>query len=340
MSYLTMKDQDLKGRKVLIRQDLNVPIRDGQIANDARIVASLPTIQAAVAQGAHVMVMSHLGRPKEGEVNDEYSMKPVADYLSKALNQSVRLIDQPFQTPFEVQAGEVVLFENVRFFAGEKACDESLSRQMAALCDVFVMDAFGTAHRAQASTYGVAKYAAVACAGPLLTAELEALAQATQKPKKPVLAIVGGAKVSTKIAVLESLADQVDQMIVGGGIANTFLLAAGYSVGASLVEASEVELARRLMGAVDIPLPVDVVVAQEFSADAAGVSKPIKGVTEVDMILDVGEQTRAIFAEKIAEAGTIIWNGPVGVFEFPAFEGGSQALAEANSTSYRPQSHP
>lgn len=329
-----MQDLDLKGRKVLIREDLNVAIKHSAVVNDTRIVAALPTIRMALEAGAKVMVMSHLGRPEEGKPiaeQAEASLAPVAAHLQKLLGSPVRLVDDYLQNPQSAESvdGEVVLLENVRVNVGEGKNADDLARAYAALCDVFVMDAFGTAHRAQASTHGVAKFAAVACAGPLLAAELDALEKALDKPERPMLAIVGGAKVSSKLQVLESLAEKTDQLIVGGGIANTFLLAAGYPVGKSLVESDLVGTAKALMQKTNIPLPVDVVVAKEFSADAAAMVKDVKDVAEDDMILDIGPQTAAKLAEIIATMRTIIWNGPIGVFEFEAFAKGTQAIAEA-----------
>lgn len=329
-----MQDLDLKGRKVLIREDLNVAIKHSAVVNDTRIVAALPTIRMALEAGAKVMVMSHLGRPEEGKPiaeQAEASLAPVAAHLQKLLGSPVRLVDDYLQNPQSAEPvdGEVVLLENVRVNVGEGKNADDLARAYAALCDVFVMDAFGTAHRAQASTHGVAKFAAVACAGPLLAAELDALEKALDKPERPMLAIVGGAKVSSKLQVLESLAEKTDQLIVGGGIANTFLLAAGYPVGKSLVESDLVGTAKALMQKTNIPLPVDVVVAKEFSADAAAMVKDVKDVAEDDMILDIGPQTAAKLAEIIATMRTIIWNGPIGVFEFEAFAKGTQAIAEA-----------
>jgi phosphoglycerate kinase len=329
-----MQDLDLKGRKVLIREDLNVAIKHSTVVNDTRIVAALPTIRMALEAGAKVMVMSHLGRPEEGKPiaeQAEASLTPVAAHLQKLLGSPVRLVDDYLQNPQSAEPvdGEVVLLENVRVNVGEGKNADDLARAYAALCNVFVMDAFGTAHRAQASTHGVAKFAAVACAGPLLAAELDALEKALDKPERPMLAIVGGAKVSSKLQVLESLAEKTDQLIVGGGIANTFLLAAGYPVGKSLVESDLVGTAKALMQKTNIPLPVDVVVAKEFSADAAATVKDVKDVAEDDMILDIGPETAAKLADIIATMRTIIWNGPIGVFEFEAFAKGTQAIAEA-----------
>lgn len=332
MNVIKMSDLELKGKRVLIREDLNVPIKDGKVSSDARIRASLPTIKAAREAGAQVMLMSHLGRPTEGEYAEEFSLKPVADHLSELLGTPVPLVKE-LQVPDDLGNGDVVLFENVRFNKGEKKDDETLSKTYASLCDVYVMDAFGTAHRAQASTHGAGRFAPVACAGPLLAAELDALGKALQTPKRPLVAIVGGSKVSTKLTVLESLSGLVDQLIVGGGIANTFLAAAGKPVGKSLYEADLLENARTLAEKTSIPTPVDVVVGQEFSETAAATAKSADEVTESDMIFDVGQQTSAQFAEIIKNAGTIIWNGPVGVFEFDQFGEGTKALSEAIAES-------
>jgi phosphoglycerate kinase len=326
-----MSDLELSGKRVLIRQDLNVPIDGGKVASDARIRASLPTIEAALDAGATIMLMSHLGRPTEGQPDDKFTLQPVADRLSELLGREVSLV-RDWIDGVDVAPGNVVLLENVRFLDGEKACDESLARKMAALCDVFVMDAFGTAHRAQASTYGVAEYAPVACAGPLLAAELEALGKALDNPARPLVAIVGGSKVSTKLDVLDALAGIVDCLIVGGGIANTFIAAAGHDVGKSLHEADMLDTARRLAaggeGRAQIPVPTDVVVAGEF-ADVEGTAKAVDAVSGDEMILDIGAETAANFSDIIAAAGTVIWNGPVGVFEFDNFGAGTKALAEA-----------
>ena len=331
-----MVDIDLSGKRILIREDLNVPVSDGVVTSDARIRAALPTLRKALAEDAAVMVMSHLGRPTEGRFAEEFSLKPVADQLSSLLGIEVRLISD-WIDGVEVAAGELVLLENVRFLEGEKACDDALSKRMAALCDIFIMDAFGTAHRAQASTYGVAKFAPEACAGPLLAAELDALGRALDKPAKPFVAIVGGSKVSTKLTVLDALGDIVDQLIVGGGIANTFIAAAGHNVGKSLYEADMMETASSLAsksdGGASIPLPVDVVVADEFSADAKAIVKTLDDVSDNDLILDIGPETAAAFAELLSRAGTIIWNGPVGVFEFDQFGEGTRVLAEAIAAS-------
>lgn len=336
MTILRMEDVDVDGKRLLIREDLNVPVADGRVTSDARIQAALPTLRQALAGGAAVMVMSHLGRPGEGAPEAKYSLRPVAKELSMRLGRDVPLVENwlDFDGP---APGELVLFENVRFEKGEKACDEALSRRMAALCDVFVMDAFGSAHRAHASTYGVAKYARIACAGPLLSAELDALGRALEDPARPVVAIVGGAKVSTKLDVIASLADLVDHLIVGGGIANTFIAAAGHDVGKSLFEADMLDTARKLAAnsgdRASIPLPVDVVVGREFSADSEADVRPVDGVGSDEMILDIGPRTAASFAEIIRKAGTIIWNGPVGVFEFDQFGEGTRVLAEAIAAS-------
>jgi phosphoglycerate kinase len=336
MSVIEMVDLDLSGLRVLIREDLNVPVADGEVTSDARIRAALPTIQAAIDAGAAVMLMSHLGRPAEGTPDADLSLRPVADRLGQLLDRDVPLVDD-WIDGVSVAPGDVVLCENVRFLAGEKACDEALSRRMAALCDVFVMDAFGTAHRAQASTYGVAEFAPVACAGPLLTAELKALAKALDNPARPFVAIIGGSKVSTKLTVLAALADIVDCLIVGGGIANTFIAAAGHEVGKSLFEADMTNIAAELAANENdraaIPVPDDVVVAEEFSADATGTVKSVESVASHELILDIGPETAQTFADLLASAGTIIWNGPVGVFEFDQFGAGTKVLAEAIAAS-------
>jgi phosphoglycerate kinase len=332
MNFKRMTDLELNGKRVLIREDLNVPVNAGKVTSDARIRAALPTIRYALEAGARVMVMSHLGRPTEGEYDERFSLKPVAEHLGELLGQEVPLVGD-WLDGVEVAEGQVVLCENVRFNKGEKGDDETLSRKMAALCDIYVMDAFGTAHRAQASTHGVARFAPVAAAGPLLANELDALGKALLDPAKPLVAIVGGAKVSTKLEVLEALADRVDQLIVGGGIANTFLAAAGHPVGKSLCEHDLIPAARRIAEKVQIPLPVDVVVAREFSESAEATSKNVDEVAEDDMILDVGPQTAHVFAALMKEARTIIWNGPLGVFEFDQFGGGTKELAEAIADS-------
>ncbi len=328
MAVLAMQDLDLAGKRVLIREDLNVPVKDGAVTSDARIRAALPTIQAALNAGAAVMVMSHLGRPTEGEYNSEYSLAPVARHMASLLGQDVG-IQAEWRAGLDIEPGQVVLLENVRFNVGEKSDSDELGQAYAGLCDIFVMDAFGTAHRAQASTHAVAKAAPIACAGPLLVAELKALEQALAAPARPMTAIVGGSKVSTKLTVLETLSDKVDQLIVGGGIANTFLKAAGYPVGKSLCEDDLVDTAKALLEKVSIPLPVDVVTAKEFSSDAPATVKLVGEVAEDDMILDIGPQSAAALAEQLQSAGTILWNGPVGVFEFEAFSNGTQVISEA-----------
>lgn len=334
---ITMDDLDLNGLRVLIREDLNVPIKDGKVSSDARLKAAIPTLKKALDAGAKVMVMSHLGRPEEGVYADEFSLQPVVDYLNEALDVPVRLA-RDYLNGVDVAANEVVVFENVRFNPGEKKNDDALAQQLAALCDVFVMDAFGTAHRAQASTHGVAKYADVACAGPLLAAELEALGKALANPARPLVAIVGGSKVSTKLTVLESLSGVVDQLIVGGGIANTFIAAAGHNVGKSLYEADLTEEAQRLVAAAqakggDIPLPTDVVTGKEFSPAAQAETKQVSAVASDDMIFDIGPDTAEAFAKILQSAGTIVWNGPVGVFEFDQFGDGTEVLAKAIAAS-------
>ena len=342
MSVLKMADLDLNGKRVLIREDLNVPIKEGKITSDARILASLPTIQLALAKGASVMVCSHLGRPTEGESSVENSLLPVAAYLSNALGRPVALIEN-YVDGYVVPAGEVVLFENVRFNKGEKKNSDELAQKYAALCDVFVMDAFGTAHRAEASTHGVAKFAPIACAGPLLAAELEALALALDNPASPMIAVVAGSKVSTKLEVLKSLSEVCDQLIVGGGIANTFLAAAGFNVGKSLYEADLIDTAKQIAAKVSVPLPTDVVVADatqiDFSdflgslANAQAVVKKVENVADTDMILDVGPETAQAFAEILKTSKTILWNGPVGVFEVDQFGEGTKTLSLAIAES-------
>ena len=341
MSVIKMADLDLAGKRVLIREDLNVPVKNGKVASAARIEASLPTIRLALEKGAAVMVCSHLGRPVEGEFTEENSLKPVADYLSQALGRTVPLV-QNYLNGIEVKAGEVVLLENVRFNKGEKKNADELAQQYAALCDVFVMDAFGTAHRAEGSTHGVAKFAKVACAGPLLAAELEALGKALKTPAHPMVAIVAGSKVSTKLDVLTSLSDLCDQLIVGGGIANTFLAAAGYNVGKSLCEHDLIDTANAIAAKVNVPLPVDVVVAEvkgpidDFMAFVNGADAIVKSVEDVgdnDMILDVGPKTAAQFAEMLKASKTILWNGPVGVFEVDKFGHGTEVLSKAIADS-------
>lgn len=327
----TMSDLNVQGKRVLVRQDLNVPIKDGQVTSTARIDAAIPTLQALLEQGAQVAVMSHLGRPEEGVCEPEFSLAPVAATLSAKLGRDVPLVTD-WIDGFE-QSADLVLLENVRYLKGEKKDDEALSKKMAALCDVYLMDAFGTAHRAQASTHGVGRFAPEVAAGPLMAAELDALGKALANPERPAVAIVGGSKVSTKLDVLTELANQVDQIVVGGGIANTFLAAAGYPVGQSLMEVDLIETAKTLMSKVDIPLPVDVVVATEFSIDAEAIVKRVQDVADNDMILDVGPETQASYQELMASAKTILWNGPVGVFEFPQFEGGTRALSMAIAAS-------
>ncbi|MFT5161462.1 MAG: phosphoglycerate kinase [Alteromonadaceae bacterium] len=337
MSVIKMTDLDLSNKRVLIRQDLNVPVKDGKVTSDARIRASLPTIKLALEAGATVMVMSHLGRPVEGEFNCKFSLQPVVDYLNKVLDVPVRLVND-YLNGLDVAAGELVIFENVRFNPGEKKNNDELAQKMAKLCDVYVMDAFGTAHRAQASTHGVAKYAPVACAGPLLAGELEALGKALDNPRRPMVAIVGGSKVSTKLTVLESLSTIVDQLVVGGGIANTFIAAQGHNVGKSLFEADLVDEAKRLTAAAksnngDIPVPTDVVVGSEFSETAVATLKLASDVADGDMIFDIGPESAKALAEVLKGAGTIVWNGPVGVFEFDQFGEGTKAIAQAIADS-------
>ena len=337
MSFLRMDQQNLEGKRVLIREDLNVAINDGVISNDTRIRATLPTIEMARAAGAEVILMSHLGRPVEAkpiEEQDDFSMQPVADRLAKLLDCDVQLNrDYLSTTPASRGPGSVTLLENVRINAGEKANDDVLAKSYAALCDVFVMDAFGTAHRAQASTHGVAKYALTACAGLLLASELDALERSLKNPERPMLAIVGGAKVSSKLEVLKNLSTEVDQLIVGGGIANTFLAAAGVNVGKSLFERDLIDTAKELMGTTSIPMPTDVVVAKEFAVNAVAVTKLVTDIEDDDIILDIGPVTARHFAEIIGNMKTIIWNGPVGVFEFEQFSKGTQAVAKAIADS-------
>ena len=337
MPVRRMLDLELKGRRVLIREDLNVPVEAGVITSDARIRASLPTIRAARDSGARVMLMSHLGRPKEGEFSAENSLAPVAARLGELLGAPVRLIPD-WLDGIDCAPGEVVLCENVRFNKGEKKDDEALSRKMASLCDIFVMDAFGTAHRAEASTHGVARFASIACAGPLLVGELEALERALAKPARPLVAIVAGSKVSTKLTVLESLLSKVDQLIVGGGIANTFLAATGVAVGKSLYESDMLDTARALLAqakakGTTIPLPTDVVVAKEFSPTAVATTRAVTEVGADELILDIGPTTARSLATLLQSAGTILWNGPVGVFEFDSFAGGTRVIAEAIASS-------
>ncbi len=338
MSIIKMSDLDLKGKRVLIREDLNVPIVDGEVGDDTRIRASLPTMKAAMDAGGRVLVMAHLGRPEEGRFEERFSLAPVARHLGKLLGREVRLIRDYLDSAPKVAEGELVLLENIRFNVGEKKNDEDLARKYASLCDVYVMDAFGTAHRAQASTHGVAGFAPVACAGPLLAAELEALGKALDNPERPMVAIVGGSKVSTKLTVLESLTKVVDQLVVGGGIANTFIAACGYNVGKSLYEKELLGTCKKLMqdarsrGA-DIPVPTDVVCGKEFSPDAEASLKRVSEVADDDMIFDIGPESAARLAEILKQAGTIVWNGPVGVFEFDQFGQGTRTLAQAIAES-------
>ena len=337
MNVLAMTDLDLAGRRVLIREDLNVPIKDGAVTSDARIRAALPTLQRAAQAGARVMVMSHLGRPREGAPDPGLSLAPVARRLGELLGREVRLAED-WLHGLDVEDGEIVLCENVRFLKGEKADDEALARRMAALCDVYVMDAFGTAHRAQASTHGAARFAPIACAGPLLIAELEALGQALAQPARPLVAIVGGSKVSTKLGVLEALSERVDRLIAGGAIANTFIAAAGHEVGASLYEPDLVAQAARIRDAVrrrggDVPIPSDVVVADAPSESAVETVKAVDEVDPGEMILDIGPETARAYREAIDSAGTVVWNGPVGVFEFEPFAAGTREIAQAIARS-------
>ncbi len=339
---MKMTDLDLGSKRVLIRQDLNVPLKNGKVDSDQRIRASLPTIQWALDKSAMVILMSHLGRPVEGSHQAEFSLVPVARHLEKLLDQSVELSTNYLNTLLPSEPGKVILLENVRFNIGEKSDDESLAKKYATLCDVFVMDAFGTAHRAQASTHGVAKYAAIACAGPLLTAELDALDTALKAPKPPTIAIVGGSKVSTKLTVLDALSAKVDLLVPGGGIANTFIAASGYGVGKSLYEPRLIEAAQKLMQraknkANPIPIPTDVVVGQEFDPATSAEVKPVDQISANDMVFDIGPETAATYAEIMRSAGTIVWNGPVGVFEFDQFSHGTrilgQAIAQSNAFS-------
>ncbi len=338
MDFLRLSDVNLNGKRLLIREDLNVPLGDdGEVSSDTRIRAAIPAITMAMEAGARVMILSHLGRPVEGEFDPQFSLAPVARHLTKLLGKPVPLISD-WLNGVSCEPGQAVLCENVRFNVGEKCNDKQLSQAMASLCDVFAMDAFGTAHRAHASTHGVGQFAPVACAGPLLARELEALTKATLTPKKPVLAIVGGSKVSTKLTVLESLATRVDQLIVGGGIANTFIAASGHSVGQSLYEADLVEQAQTLMAqakaaGAEIPLPDDVVVADSFSATAAFRTCDVAEVAEHEMILDIGPRTAQRYSEIIRRAGTVVWNGPVGVFEFEPFSQGTRSVAQAVASS-------
>jgi phosphoglycerate kinase len=337
MTFIRMTDLDLSGKRVLIREDLNVPIQDGRITSTQRLDAALPTLRAAREAGAAVLVMSHLGRPKEGVFDEAQSLKPVAEWLSGQLGATVRL-QRDYLDGVDAKRGEVVLLENCRMNVGEKSDDEALAKKYAALCDVFVMDAFGTAHRAQASTHGVAKFAKTACAGPLLAAELDALGKAMKDPARPLLAIVAGSKVSTKLDLLQNLVQRVDQLIVGGGIANTFIAAAGHGVGKSLFEADLLDAAHKVIeraharGA-DVPIPTDVVTAPKFAADAPATVKPVDQVGDGEMILDIGPDTARRYADLVARAGTVVWNGPVGVFEFDPFGHGTETLARAIADS-------
>ncbi|WP_430391409.1 phosphoglycerate kinase [Dyella sp. 20L07] len=337
MSVTRMSDLDLRGKRVLIREDLNVPIENGRITSTQRLDAALPTLKAARDAGAKVMVLSHLGRPKEGQFDAESSLAPVAQWLGDKLGQTVRLVAD-YLDGVDVADGEVVVLENCRMNMGEGKDDETLSKKYAALCDIFVMDAFGTAHRAQASTHGVIKFAPVAAAGPLLSAELDALGKALEQPARPLLAIVAGSKVSTKLTLLENLIGKVDQLIVGGGIANTFIAAMGHSVGNSLYEPDLIPAAKKVIAEAkrrnaDVPVPVDVVVAPEFSAHAPATVKAVDEVKDGELILDIGPETARRYAEMIAKAGTVVWNGPVGVFEFDAFGAGTETLARAIAAS-------
>ncbi|MGJ8646052.1 MAG: phosphoglycerate kinase [Marinomonas colpomeniae] len=332
MTVIKMKDLDLANKRVLIREDLNVPLKDGKITSDVRIRAALPTIKLALAAGAKVMVMSHLGRPTEGQYEEEFSLQPVATHLSSLLGQDVPLV-KDWLEGVDVEAGQLVLVDNVRFNVGEKKDDDALSKKMAALCDVFVMDAFGTAHRAHASTHGVAKFAPVACAGPLLSAELEALGKALDNPARPLVAVVGGSKVSTKLTVLESLSKLCDQLIVGGGISNTFVAARGYNVGKSLYEKDLIPQARKLMADLDIPEVTDVRVGTEFSDTAVATIKPVDQVADNEEIMDLGPDSAQVMADILKNAKTILWNGPCGVFEFDNFSKGTEIVAQAIADS-------
>jgi phosphoglycerate kinase len=338
MSYLRMDELELAGKRVLIREDLNVAVQDGKVGNDTRIRAALPTIEKALAAGAKVIVMSHLGRPEEGVAiaqQAEFSMQPVADHLASLLGRPVELVADYLESTEDVQnsSADVVLLENVRINKGETGNDDALAQRYAALADIFVMDAFGTAHRAQASTHGVAKFAPQACAGPLLARELDALERSLTSPERPMLAVVGGAKVSSKLKVLLSLSDKVDQLIVGGGIANTFLLASGVNIGKSLCEPELVDTAKELMARTSIPLPEDVVVATEFDANATATIKAVEDIEDDDLILDIGPKTAEKLSALVGEMKTILWNGPLGVFEFDAFAAGTEAMAKAIAES-------
>ena len=332
MSVIKMTDLDLKGKRVFIRADLNVPVKDGKVTSDARIRATIPTLKLALEKGAKVMVTSHLGRPTEGEFKPEDSLQPVVDYLNEHLDVPVRLV-RDYLDGVDVNAGEIVVLENVRVNKGEKKNDPELGKKYAALCDVFIMDAFGTAHRAQASTYGVAEFAPVACAGPLLAAELDALGKALKEPARPMVAIVGGSKVSTKLEVLNSLSKIADQIIVGGGIANTFIAAAGHNVGKSLYEADLIPVAKELAASTDIPVPVDVRVGTEFSETAPATEKSVTEVKDDESIFDIGDKSAEQLAEIIKNAKTVLWNGPVGVFEFPNFRKGTEIISHAIADS-------
>ena len=332
MSVIKMTDLDLNGKRVFIRADLNVPVKDGKVTSDARIRATIPTLKLALEKGAKVMVTSHLGRPTEGEFKPEDSLQPVVDYLNEHLDVPVRLV-RDYLNGVDVNAGEIVVLENVRINKGEKKNDPELGKKYAALCDVFVMDAFGTAHRAQASTYGVAEFAPIACAGPLLAAELDALGKALKEPARPMVAIVGGSKVSTKLEVLNSLSKIADQIIVGGGIANTFIAAAGHNVGKSLYEADLIPVAKELAASTDIPVPVDVRVGTEFSETAPAIEKSVTEVKDDESIFDIGDKSAAQLAEIIKNAKTVLWNGPVGVFEFPNFRKGTEIISHAIANS-------
>ena len=332
MSVIKMTDLDLSGKRVFIRADLNVPVKDGKVTSDARIRATIPTLKLALEKGAKVMVTSHLGRPTEGEFKPEDSLQPVVDYLNEHLDVPVRL-ERNYLNGVDVKAGEIVVLENVRVNKGEKKNDPELGKKYAALCDVFIMDAFGTAHRAQASTYGVAEFAPVACAGPLLAAELDALGKALKEPARPMVAIVGGSKVSTKLEVLNSLSKIADQIIVGGGIANTFIAAAGHNVGKSLYEADLIPVAKELAASTDIPVPVDVRVGTEFSETAPATEKSVTEVKDDESIFDIGDKSAEQLAEIIKNAKTVLWNGPVGVFEFPNFRKGTEIISHAIADS-------
>ena len=340
MSVILMTDLELRGRRVLIREDLNVPVKDGRVTSDARLTAALPTLRLALARGARLLVMSHLGRPKAGASqadNAAFTLAPVAQRLSELLGRPVPLVSD-WLDGVQLAEGEIALLENVRFIKGEKEDDEALSRRMAALCDIYVMDAFATAHRAEASTHGVARFATVACAGPLLWAEVDAITRALSAPRRPLLAIVAGSKVSTKLTILRSLASKVDGLIVGGGIANTFMLAAGLKIGKSLAEPDLLDEAKAVIAAMAargaaVPIPVDVVCAKRFAADAQATVKAASEVEDDDLILDIGPQTAAILAAQLKAAGTIVWNGPVGVFEFEAFSHGTASIARAIADS-------